>query len=232
MRFALLFLVACAHAPVDHEAVLRRQTQELLDAVGAGNKAIWDRYLDPRVRFVSEAGEVETKETLLAQIEPLPAGIDGRLVAGPIAIQRFGDTAIIVETDDEALRYFGQAIAARYFALSVWHLADGRWRLIGRQVHAALQDPPEITLPDLAPYAGTYQLAANIAYTIRVEGDHLVGQRPGRPAVVLAAEAPDVFFVRGQPRTRKVFLRDARGVITGFADRREARDIVWTREAQ
>jgi hypothetical protein len=38
-----------------------------------------------------------------------------------------------------------------------------------------------------------------------------------------------VLFAPGQPRSRKVFQRDAGGRITGFADRREARDVVWTR---
>jgi hypothetical protein len=44
---------------------------------------------------------------------------------------------------------------------------------------------------------------------------------------VLKAEAPDVFFVPGQPRVRKIFLRDASGHVTGFVDRREGRDVKW-----
>lgn len=32
--------------------VLRRQTQELLDAISAGSAAVWDRYLDEDLRFV------------------------------------------------------------------------------------------------------------------------------------------------------------------------------------
>jgi len=35
--------------------------------------------------------------------------------------------------------------------------------------------------------------------------------------------------VPGKPRYRKIFPRDAAGKITGFAERREAWDIVWTR---
>ncbi|HEX7842382.1 MAG TPA: hypothetical protein VF469_33145 [Kofleriaceae bacterium] len=38
-----------------------------------------------------------------------------------------------------------------------------------------------------------------------------------------------MLFVPGQPRSRKIFHRDAAGRITGFADRHEARDVVWTR---
>ncbi|HEY7633933.1 MAG TPA: hypothetical protein VH763_00190 [Gemmatimonadales bacterium] len=56
-----------------------------------------------------------------------------------------------------------------------------------------------------------------------------MGQQTGRSPESLRAEAPDVLFVPGQPRYRKVFQRDPGGRITGFAERREARDIVWTR---
>ena len=43
------------------------------------------------------------------------------------------------------------------------------------------------------------------------------------------AEAPDVFFVKGDPRIRKIFQRDASGKITGFVERRESWDIAWIR---
>ena len=231
MRFAIVLLAACAHAaPVNHEAVLRRQTQELLDAIAIGDKAVWERHLDPHVVYVSEAGDIETKASLLAQLDPLPPGITGRLAIATLRVRRFGDTAIVTHVDDEAVDYFGHPLAARYITLATWRLAGGRWRLIGTQVHAALQDPPAITLPDLDQYAGTYRLTPGIAYTIHRDGDHLVGERTGRSPATLAAEARDVFFVPGQPRSRKIFLRDAHGAITGFADRREGRDIIWRRD--
>jgi hypothetical protein len=53
--------------------------------------------------------------------------------------------------------------------------------------------------------------------------------RDGRPEAELKAEAADLFFVPGSPRSRKVFFRDAGGHVTGFADRREGNDIVWRR---
>ena len=45
----------------------------------------------------------------------------------------------------------------------------------------------------------------------------------------LKAEASDLFFVAGKPRSRKVFYRDTAGTVTGFGDRREGQDIVWRR---
>jgi hypothetical protein len=39
-----------------------------------------------------------------------------------------------------------------------------------------------------------------------------------------------VLFVPGKPRYRKVFLRDDDGDITGFSERREAWDLVFTKQ--
>jgi hypothetical protein len=38
-----------------------------------------------------------------------------------------------------------------------------------------------------------------------------------------------VFFIKGDPRIRKIFQRDRSGRITGFVERRESWDIVWDR---
>ena len=36
-----------------------------------------------------------------------------------------------------------------------------------------------------------------------------------------------MFFVAGQPRSRRIFTRDAAGAVIGFADRREGEDVRW-----
>jgi hypothetical protein len=40
-----------------------------------------------------------------------------------------------------------------------------------------------------------------------------------------------VFFAAGQPRTRRIFVRDAAGRIVGFVDRREGEDVRWTKQS-
>jgi len=76
---------------------------------------------------------------------------------------------------------------------------------------------------------GRYSGGPDLAYTIKREGDHLIGQREGRPSAALKAEIRDVFFVSGQLRTRKIFERDSTGRVVGFVDRREGTDLVWKR---
>jgi hypothetical protein len=148
-------------------------------------------------------------------------------------VKQFGDVAIVLHVDEESEDYFGHPIHAQYMTTATWRLGPDGWKMIASQVYASLVDPPAIDLPagQLDDYVGTYRLTDDIRYAIRRDGDHLVGERTGRPPQTLRVEARDVLFVPGQPRSRKVFLRDAAGRVTRFADRREGRDIVWTRVA-
>ena len=236
-------LAACATAPPaaastdpaaagNLEGVLRAQTQAMLDAVAAGDARVWDRYLDPQVIYLSEAGDVETKAQLLDELKPLPPGITGHIAISKFEVRSFGDTAVVLHVDEETENYFGQEIHAQYMNTATWRRGTGGWTLIVQQVLATQADPPAIALPaaQLDDYTGSYRLTDEIHYAIRREADHLVGERTGRPPQALRIEARDVAFVPGQPRSRKVFQRDAGGRITGFADRREGRDIVWTRQ--
>jgi len=236
MRWVVLLVIAACrtvpHVPDDSNAILQRQTQQLLDAVTAGDPTVWDRYVDPQIIYVSEAGEIETKASLLAQLKPLPAGITGNLAIGKIQIRRFGDTAIVMHVDEESENYFGHQLHAQYMTTDTWHYGERSWSLVAAQVHASLLDPPAIELlhEQLDDYVGTYQLTDSISYAITRNGAALVGQRSGGKPQNLRVEVRDVLFVPGQPRTRKIFLRDARGQIERMAERREARDVVWTRQ--
>jgi hypothetical protein len=103
--------------------------------------------------------------------------------------------------------------------------------LLAEQVAAVLKDPPSIKLTQqqLCGYSGTYSLTADIKTRIRCTQDGLAAERSDRPPAQYLAEVPDVFFVAGQPRTRRIFVRDAQGKVVGFVDRREGEDVRWTR---
>ena len=92
-------------------------------------------------------------------------------------------------------------------------------------------DPPavQLTPQQMQEYVGRYALTPAIAYEIRLKDGGIEGQQTGRKAEPLRAEVKDMLFVPGKPRYRKVFQRDSQGRVTGFAERREAWDIVWTR---
>jgi hypothetical protein len=223
--------VARAAAPSSAEADLRRIIQEMMDAVAPGNGAVWQRYLHERVIRVDEAGMVQTKKELLAEFTPLPPGLVGRMALDRFKIETHGDIAVVAYEIQEHLDYHGQILRSRFRVNDTWLKTDQGWRLLAEQVAAVLKDPPSVKLtqPQLCEYSGSYSLTAQINTTIRCTQDGLTAQRSGRPTSQYLAEVKDVFFVAGQPRTRRIFERDAAGKVVGFVDRREGEDVRWKR---
>ncbi len=72
-------------------------------------------------------------------------------------------------------------------------------------------------------------MTPEITNDIRLNGDQLEGRRNDGKWEPLKAEAPDVLFVPGKPRYRKIIQRDTAHNVTGFVDRREEWDLVWKR---
>lgn len=231
----LTLLVACEAGAAPESAVrdlLQKQSQELLDALLPGSVAVWDRYLDEQVRYVDESGLVLTKKRMLEGIKPLPEGVKGSIRVMDFDAAVAGDVAVATYVADEHENYYGHELHCQYRTTETWRRTSGGWRLIGAQVLAMRTDPPPVALPAKLreEYCGRYSLTPSISYEIKCQGDAMEGQRRGREAEKLLAEAPDVLFVPGQPRYRYVFLRDPSGKVTGFAQRREAWDLVWKRE--
>lgn len=212
-------------------AALERISQSLLDSIAPGDPRLYSTYLDSALIHVDENNQVRDKPTFLAELKPLPKGIIGTSKVQDFKATFAGDLAFTTYDDQEMVDFYGQPIHTRFRITDTWHRTEAGWRMIGEHIAAVLKDPPAITLPKevLCSYAGTYQLTAAIVAQVRCEGDHLVAERPGRPAATYKPEVRDLFFAPGSPRSRRVFLRDASGAISGFADRREGEDAIWQR---
>jgi hypothetical protein len=215
------------------EAELRRMTQELLDAVAPGQTAPWERYLDDRFVHLDENGVVHSKAELLREFQPLPPGLVGRIEIDQFRVTVIDDTAVVALELQEYLDYHGQPIRSRFRSLDTWIRTDRGWRLIAQHAAAVLKDPPSVRLTrqELCEYGGVYSLTPAITTTIRCGEDGLTSERADRPVAKYSPELRDVFFVPGQPRTRRIFTRDAAGRVDGFVDRREGEDVRWKRAA-
>jgi ketosteroid isomerase-like protein len=232
---ALLVLavrVAQAATQSSAESELRKATQEMLDAIAPGNADVWKRYLHERVVLVDENGVVRTKSEMLVEFSPLPPGLVGNLVVDKFKMEQHGAVAVLAYEAQEHLDYHGQTLQSRYRINDTWLKTPQGWQLLSEQVAAVLKDPPSIKLTQaqLCEYSGTYSLTAEIATTISCTADGLTAERSGRKPSPYQAELKDVFFVAGQPRTRRIFVRDAQGKVIAFVDRREGEDIRWTRK--
>lgn len=232
--FLLVTLLAfLLQTPADNTAqttaLLRAKDQALLDAIGPGDKKVWDATLAPEAEYVDENGEVMNRSQYLEQLQPLPAGVSGNLHIASYMAHIVGDLATVIHIDDEQEYFHGQTLQARYLTSETWYRGGDDWKLYLVHVYAVPKDPPATTLPakELEQYVGHYTAAPGLVYVIRFDGSQLTGGRQGSTPKPLKVELRDVLFVPGEPRIRKIFQRDAKGKITGFADRRESWDLVW-----
>jgi ketosteroid isomerase-like protein len=217
-------------AIADDRVLLTSYEQQLSDAITNGKPEVWERYLDPAVIFAEEDGSYKGKAEMVKEVRPLPSGLGGEIKVELLSYREDGDTAVALFRQHEVERYYGQTIHASYLTNTVWKKRANGWRQIEGQVLAERTDPPSIALSarDLQKFAGAYKLRdSDPTYTLALVGGKLTGGRPGKPASEWNAETRDVFFIKGDPRIRKIFLYDEDGKVTGFIERRESWDIVW-----
>ena len=232
--FALALLAnTSSSAQNKAEAELLSKTQALVDAVAPGNKAPWDESLDQNFIQLDENGTVRSKDELLREIEPLPAGLVGHIKVENFRVRQTGRLAIAAYDLQESLDYHGQPLHTRFRSLDTWLRTPKGWRLMAQHTTAVLKDPPAIKLSqaELCAYAGRYQLTPEIQATIKCVADGLEAQREGRPSVTYRPEVKDLFFAPGQPRSRRIFQRGPDGSVVSFVDRREGEDVRWVRIA-
>lgn len=231
MRKLAVVLLIALPLFADTESDLRRLTQEQLDAIAPGHADVWRRNLHDNFVHVDENNVVRGKEEILKELTPLPAGLAGKLAIAKFQVKVTGDVAVATHEDLENLDYHGQQLVSRWRSTDTWLRTPAGWKLLAQQTTALLEDPPAMKMPNeqLCTYNGTYRLTREIAETLSCADGRLLGNRTDRPEATYQAEVTDVFFAPGRPRTRRIFLRDDRGEITGFVDRREGIDIRWTK---
>jgi uncharacterized protein DUF4440/uncharacterized protein DUF3471 len=207
---------------------LVRNTQELFDAVAAGNQAPFKKYYADDALFSDEKGRNMDKEALVKDVQPLPAGFSGTIKIVRPQSRIVGDTAILSYDLDETETVFGQNLTARYHEIDTWMRRGGKWQIIATQAHRYYEDPApgKADTSKFPGYVGTYALSPERTLTIAAEGGHLYEQRKGRDREELIPEASDIFFRKGV-EGRTLFGYGEDGKVTRLIDRRNNEDIVW-----
>lgn len=220
------FAAPALAAPEEVAALLRRNTQALLDAITHGDAAVWQRLLADEAVVTDESGTVNDKTTIVKSIAPLPARISGDIKVRDFEAHVHGDVAVATYVSDEHESFFDAQLHCQYRSTDTWRRDGGDWRLIASQVLAVRTDPPAIKLDpaEAAKLAGSYALAPDRKMVIALKDGALTVAEGSRPAKPFLPEAPSVFFVPGSPRYR--YLVQGNAII----QRREAWDLRWVRE--
>jgi ketosteroid isomerase-like protein len=204
------------------QAELVHRSQQLVDAIAAGDTAPWKKYYADDALFFDEKGRSMTKAQLIDDLRPLPKGYSGTIHVVHPQSRIIGNTAILSYDLDETETVWGQNLTARYHTTDTWMLRNGKWQIVASQTLRYYEDPaPGRADPaHYADYAGTYELAPGLTMKVTVEDGKLYAQREGRAKEELIPEEGNVFFRKGV-EGRRIF-RD--GVLI---DRRNNEDIVW-----
>ena len=178
--------------------------------------------------YFDERGRNMDKETLVADITPLPKGYSGSIKLVKPQSRIVGQTAILAYDLDETEIIYGQKETARYHTTDTWMFRDGRWQIVASQVLRYYEDPApgKVDAARLNDYVGTYELATGVTLTVSREGDKLYSKRGERPQELLVPETADLFFRPGV-EGRRLFRRNNNGKVDALIDRRNNEDTVW-----
>jgi len=226
----LALLPAASHAE-DLSALLKAKTQAFSEAGQQGDGKTMAALLDDHVVFVNESGEIATKQDIVESAQPPAPGMRRDIAVTDWSLTPHGTTAVARFVDVVTQMIGDQTIVSSYLSTEAWQKKRGRWLMISSQTLALQQDPAAIILPaaQLDEYVGRYSMAPGLVFHITRDGDRLLGALNDAEPAEMKVEARDVLFTPGMPRLRRVFQRDAAGHITGFASRREGRDVMLTR---
>jgi len=224
-------LAAGKTAPITEQELVRR-TQDLYDAVAAGDQAPWKQYFADDCIFSDEKGRTMDKNKLVADITPLPTGYSGVIKLEHVQSRIYDDVAVLSYDANEAETIFGQQLSARYHITDTWLRRNGNWQIVASQAHRYYEDPAlgKVDPKKFADFIGTYELApGGQTRTVLSEGDSLFVERNGKKDQLLP-ETSDLFFRKGI-EGRILFRYDKDGKVDGLIDRRNNEDVVWRKKA-
>src|SRR4030095_5838617 len=99
---------------------LKQATQELLDAIAPGNKAVWEHYLAAGSIYADEDGRVLTKDELIKELNPLPPGYVGSIKIGETKTLVQDGVVVLSHRDREELQLYGQKIVTIFHTTNSW----------------------------------------------------------------------------------------------------------------
>lgn len=204
--------------------------QALMDAVGTGDRAVWERVMDPYCVVTTEEGQVLTREQLLDGLGPLPAGLTGAITVRDLSVQEFPSFALVRYLADETESVFGQRLSVRYRVTDTYRRDGSGWKMVASHPSVVTQDPPaqEVSRAGWPGLVGTYRLLPDgWTFTVELRDGRLVGGRDPSKLRPLIPLTPDVFALSGSLGDWHFVVENGRA--TRILNLRKLAPLVWTR---
>ena len=204
--------------------------QALMDALAPGDKAIWDRIMDPACVVTTEEGQVVTKGQFLDELRPLPPGLSGGLVIKELTVQEFPAFALVRYLADESESVFGQRLAVQYRVTNAYRRDGPAWKMVASHLSVVTRDPPaqDVSKAGWPGLVGQYRLLAD-GWTLTVElrdGELYAGRDP-KKLRRLVPLTPDAFVVSGSLGEWVFVVENGKGA--RILNLRKFAVLVWTR---
>jgi hypothetical protein len=230
--FLLLAFVAVTAQAAHNDASqwFQKTEQSLMDAIASGDKAVWERVLDPAFILTSEEGEVMSREQFLAALRPLPAGLTGAIAVKELKAQTFAGFAVVRFLADESEVVFGQQLATKYRVTDSYRREKNSWKLLASHVSVVTQDPPaqNVSKDGWPALVGTYRLMPDgWTFTVELRDGTLYGGRDPKKLRPFIPMTGDAFVLTG---TLGEWLFDVEnGKATRIINLRKFEPLIWTR---
>ncbi len=207
------------------------QTQSLMDAIGSGDRAVWERATAPEYRVTDEEGTIIGRRQFLEELKGLPAGFSGTIAVKDLTVDQYPGFAVVRYLDDEHETIFGQELHTFYRATDTYRKDGAGWKLVATQVTVVPSDPAPLVTPtpgELARLEGTYRLGPGRDYMVRVREGKLFGGRNETSLKEMIALSPLVFVPRGGIYPQ-IFVLDASGKASRLVQYHKFEEIVQKR---
>jgi hypothetical protein len=227
----IVFMGATAHAASNDVIQWFQKTeQSLMDAIASGDKAAWDRVLDPSFILTSEEGEVMTRAQFLAALRPLPKGLSGTITVKELTVQQFPSFAVARFLADESEQVFGQRLTTKYRVTDTYRPERDKWKMVASHVAVVTQDPPaqNVSRANWPALVGIYQLLPDgWTFIVELRDGTLYGGRDPKKLRPLIPLTPDVFVLSGSLGEWMFVVEN--GSATRIVNLRKFEPLVWTR---
>ena len=205
--------------------------QALMNAIAIGDKAPWDRVLDPRAVITTEEGEIITKADFLKSLRALPPGLEGGIEVKQLTVEEFGSMTVARFLADEWETVFGQRITTKYRITDTFRRDGSTWKLVASHASVVTADPPAqaVDKTDWKAFAGDYQLLPDgWTFHVVLRDGELYGGRDPKDLRRMIPMAPNA-FVRAGTLGEWIFVQAHDGRPAQILNLRKFEPLVWTK---